>query len=88
LREKLSGEAKVSAAVIVNMISSAVAISLDMLSAMCVPMVALMLAAVSKIGIEGWCSAINPNVDGNLQLNPAPPIDATEGGSAQPDNGT
>jgi len=69
LRSKVAGEAKITAAVIVNMISSAIAAAVHMLSAMCLPMVALVLAAISKIGVEGWCTSMKPN-DPEANANP------------------
>ena len=63
LREKLNGEATVSAAIVVNMISSYVAASVDMLAAMCVPLVTLVLATASKVGFAGWCAAMTASIE-------------------------
>jgi hypothetical protein len=57
-RSKLNGESKITALVIVNLLSNAVAANVDVLLAMCVPLVALLMAAASKTGFAGWCAAM------------------------------
>lgn len=56
-RDKLKGEAITSANVIVYLISNAVAIHAGMAAALCVPLVALILASIAKIGLATWCKA-------------------------------
>lgn len=56
-RDKLKGEAITSANVVVFLISNAVAIHAGMAAALCVPLVALILASIAKIGLATWCKA-------------------------------
>jgi hypothetical protein len=62
IREKIKGEATTSANVIVFVISDAIAIHAGMAPALCVPLVALILASIAKAGIAAWCKAFKPVV--------------------------
>jgi hypothetical protein len=57
-REKLKGEASTTANVIVYVISNAVAIHAGMAVALCVPLVAFILAAIAKASLQAWCKAM------------------------------
>lgn len=62
IREQLKGEGITSANVLVYVISNVVAIHAGMAAAICVPLVALLLAAVVKVGLAAWCQSISSNV--------------------------
>lgn len=62
IRGKIKGEATTSANVIVFVISNAVAIHAGMATALCVPLVALILASIAKTGVAAWCQASKPQV--------------------------
>jgi ubiquitin C-terminal hydrolase len=57
-RKKLNSEGSITAKVFVVLASSAVASSINFTVALCVPFVALVLAAIMKVGIEAWCRAV------------------------------
>jgi hypothetical protein len=57
IREKIKGEVTTSANVIVFVISDAVAINAGLAAALCVPLVALMLASITKAGVAAWYQA-------------------------------
>jgi len=57
IREKLKGEGTTTANVIVFVVSNAVAIHTGMAAALCVPLVALLLAAIAKLTLLAWCEA-------------------------------
>jgi hypothetical protein len=57
-RRKLRAEGSASAKVFVLLASSAVAASVNFTVALCVPFVAMILAAIAKITIEAWCKSV------------------------------
>lgn len=58
-REKLRGEIATTANVIVFVISNAVAVNAGMAAALCVPLVALVLSSIAKLGVTAWCEAFS-----------------------------
>lgn len=60
VREKLRGEIATTANVIVFVISNAVAVNAGMAAALCVPLVALVMASIAKLGVTAWCGAFSP----------------------------
>jgi hypothetical protein len=63
VRQKLNSEGSASAKVFLLLASNAVAAHVNFTTALCVPFVALILAAITKITIEAWCrSLIKPDL--------------------------
>ena len=60
IREKIKGEGVTSANVLLFIISNAIAAQAGMAAALCVPLVALTLAAITKVGISAWCKSFQP----------------------------
>ena len=60
LRDKLRAEAHLTAQVITALVANAVSVSLGLAPALCVPFVALTLAAAVKVGLGAWCQASTP----------------------------
>lgn len=72
LRDRLNGEVATSANIIVYLISNSVAIHAGMAPALCVPLIALVLAAVAKVGLAAWCQAVTQSQSMEMGL-PLPP---------------
>ena len=58
IRDKLKGEGVTTANVIVYMVSNTVAIHAGLAAALCVPFVALLLAAMAKVSLSAWCKSV------------------------------
>jgi hypothetical protein len=65
MREALRGEKAVPARVVTAILSAGVATKLGFEAAVCVPFVAIGLAAVVKMGVAAWCGA-------NARSSPGP----------------
>lgn len=68
VREKFTGERITAANVAVHAISNIIAIHIGFAAAICVPLVAILLAAVTKVGVEAWCQALS-----HLEKTTSPP---------------
>lgn len=77
LRKLIKSEGSKNARALVVLIATMVATQIGMAAALCVPLVALLLAAALKVSLAGWCKAIapKPTIDAPPPLNPPPPGD-------------
>lgn len=58
-RNRLRMETGIAASAILYIVSNAIAIRLGMAAALCVPLVAAVLASIAKVGIKAWCQPSN-----------------------------
>lgn len=72
-RSRLQGEGAASAKALVLLVSSAIAASVGILPAMCVPFVALVLASAMKVGTNAWCEATAKNLAGPPRVESTSP---------------
>jgi hypothetical protein len=67
-REKLRKEGAITARVIVLLVSNTVAVHAGLAPALCVPLVAVLLAAIAKASVSAWCIAVaQQTVPANVQ---------------------